>query len=67
MIGGFESAWLADLTMAFLLEQNMVKGHFDDTLLKGIYRDNGLAIFNQKMKKKDIAQWLNSFQQALNY
>ena len=45
----------------------MVKGHFDNTLLKGIYRDDGIAIFNQKMKKKDVARWLNSFQQALNY
>ena len=44
-----------------------MKGNFDNTLLKGIYRDDGLAIFNRKMKKKDVAQWLDSFQKAINH
>ena len=51
-IGGFESAWLGDLAVPFILEQNMVKWHFDDTLQKGIYRDDGLTILNRKNKEK---------------
>ena len=66
-IGGFESAWLGDLAVPFILEQNMVKWHFDDTLQKGIYRDDGLTILNRKTKKKDVAMLLDSFQQAINY
>ena len=65
-IGGYESTWLADLTMAFLLEQNMVKGYFNKTIINGIYRDDGFAIFNRRMKKKDVRKWLVSFQKALN-
>ena len=66
-IGSFESVWITDLAMSFILEQNMAKGHFDDTLLKGSYKDDGLAIFDRKMKITDIATWLDSFQQAINY
>ena len=33
-------------------QKNMVKGQFDDTLIKGIYRDERLVIFDRKMKKK---------------
>ena len=47
--------------MAFLLEQNMVKGHFKNTIINGIYRDDGFAIFNRRMKKKDVTNWLVSF------
>ena len=66
-IGYFESAWLTDLAMLFILEQSIVKEHFDDTLLKGIYRDDGQAIFDKKEKKKDVATWLDSFQKAIDF
>ena len=38
-IGGYESAWLADLVAAYLLE--MTKEKFDNFVYHGIYRDNG--------------------------
>ena len=36
-IGGFESAWLADLVMTFLLDQPMANTHFNDIHFTGIY------------------------------
>eukprot|EP00957_Ditylum_brightwellii_P058270 4418350-Ditylum_brightwellii.AAC.1 len=39
-IGGFESVWLADLVVSYLLE--MTEDHFTKTITKGIYRDDGL-------------------------
>ena len=39
-IGGYESAWLADLVVFYILE-NTTKC-FDKTIFKGIYRDDGI-------------------------
>eukprot|EP00957_Ditylum_brightwellii_P187620 14286863-Ditylum_brightwellii.AAC.1 len=39
-IGGFESAWIANLVASYLLE--MTEDHFTMTITKGIYRDDGL-------------------------
>ena len=38
MIGGFESAFFADLVAAYLLEN--LKQLFNDSRYNGIYRDN---------------------------
>ena len=67
IIGGFESAWLADLVMAFLLDQPMTNTHFDDTYFAGIYRDDGIIIFKREYSVKDIEAWLTIFQNAINY
>ena len=53
--------------MAFLLEQNMIKDYFDDTIFNQVYQDDRLAIFNWKICKEYVAQYLYRFQQALSY
>ena len=35
---------------------------FDDTKYKGIYRDDGIAVFNGDWKKRNIVDWLDKFQ-----
>ena len=42
-IGGYESAWLADLAGAFLLENTQEA--FEQTNYHGLYRDDGFAVF----------------------
>ena len=47
-IGGYESAWLADLAMSYLLDKHMTNAHFNNTIFAGIYRDDGIIILNSK-------------------
>jgi hypothetical protein len=42
-IGGYESAWLADLAAAYVLEN--VTSFFDDATCDGVYRDDELTVF----------------------
>jgi hypothetical protein len=42
IIGGYESAWLADLVAAFVLENR--QHMFEMTTFNGIYRDDGLVV-----------------------
>lgn len=64
MIGGYESAWLADLVAGYVLE--CTSDHFKKTKLKGIYRDDGLVVFDGDLKKGDVGAWLNEFQGSVN-
>jgi hypothetical protein len=64
-IGGFESAWLADVVASYLLENTC--SHFDgNTVYRGIYRDNGLVVFSGFWRKGDVASWLSTFQQQVD-
>ena len=63
-IGGFESAWLADLVGAYLLANT--KEHFKETRFDGIYRDDGFAAFIGKWSYDQIATWRDNFQAAVN-
>jgi hypothetical protein len=45
----YESAWLADLVAAYILEQ--VDEKFSDTHFFGMYRDDGLVVFNSKKRR----------------
>jgi hypothetical protein len=63
-IGGYESAWLADLVAAFVLE-NTTK-LFDKAIYDGIYRDDGLVIMTGLKSNKEIGEWLSSFQKKVN-
>ena len=45
-IGGYESAFLADLVASYLFEK--CSNQFKEVLWKGIYRDNGLLVFKGK-------------------
>lgn len=64
-IGGYESAWLADLAMSYLLET------IDQTTMKEldefkIYRDDGFGIFAEILNAADLNDWLSRFQDAVN-
>ena len=47
-IGGFESAWLSDVVMAFLMENT--KNLFEYSIFSGFYRDDGLVFFKDSKK-----------------
>ena len=52
-IGGYESAWLADLVASWIFEKN--EDLFKKTsLFKGIYRDDGLIVFKDNWKAEDV-------------
>jgi hypothetical protein len=58
-IGGYESAWLADLAMSYLLDK-MGDDKVDNNPLNeltyfGIYHDDGIGIFNGQQTKQEIS------------
>jgi hypothetical protein len=63
-IGGYESAWLANLVAAFMLEN--CEDLFGDAVYDGIYRDDGLVIMDGQKTNKEIGQWLGTFQERVN-
>jgi hypothetical protein len=63
-IGGYESAWLADLVGAYLLDNT--QHLFQETLFHGFYRDDGFAVFNNTYLYSRLAEWRNNFQEAVN-
>ena len=63
-IGGNESAWLADLVGAYILENT--KSHFRKTKYYGLYRDDGIAVFNNKLSYDDVLKWRTKFQNSVN-
>jgi hypothetical protein len=64
-IGGYESAWLADLAMAFLLE-TIDQKVLDETKYFGIYRDDGIAVFPGTWTQTEVEDWLSAFQTTIN-
>jgi hypothetical protein len=64
MIGSYESAWLADLVTAFILENTAEL--FDETINDRIYRDDGLVILDGVKSNAEVGEWLNSFQKEVN-
>jgi hypothetical protein len=64
-IGGFESAWLADVVAAYILE---VTNHRfrRTTIFAGIYRDDGLLVFKGKRSASEIHKWLQELQTEIN-
>ena len=63
-IGGYESAFLADLVASYLFEK--ATPIFRPTIYHGIYRDDGLVFFKGKKKASEIKDWLEKFQQTVN-
>ena len=56
-IGGCESAWLADLVAAWILEKT--ESLFRRTSnFHGIHRDDGVVIFKNKWNVKQIDCWI---------
>ena len=63
-IGGYESAWLADLVGAYILDKT--QQHFTETSYHGLYRDDGFATFNGKWDYDMIVEWRDEFQKSVN-
>ena len=63
-IGGFESAWLADLVAAYILKTT--ENLFSDFIYLGIYRDDGFIVMKGNKTKKEMNNWLVSFQNKVN-
>jgi len=63
-IGRFESAWLADLVVAYLFESTEVM--FKDCAIFGCYRDDEIAIFEKVLTPCELDNWLNKFQETCN-
>ena len=59
-IGGYESAFLADLVASYLFEK--CNNQFKEVLWKGIYRDDGLLVFKGKKSLSNIKRWREDFQ-----
>ena len=59
-IGGYESAFLADLVASFIFEKT--EHLLNDTRYKEIYRDDGLIIFKNTLKYLKIVKFLKKNQ-----
>jgi len=66
-IGGYESAFLADLVAAFILEnlEEMFQGDGGDTYSK-IYRDDGIKVDMANKTTDEICDWYEEFQSRVN-
>ena len=64
MIGGYESAWLADLVAGFVLEK--CQRHFRKAQYHRIYRDDGIVVFPGKRRLEEMRDWLDGFQRNVN-
>jgi hypothetical protein len=63
-IGGFESAFFADLVAAWILENT--EEHMTDVMFDSVYRDDGILVFNKKNTANEIVSWRNNFQASVN-
>jgi hypothetical protein len=64
-IGGYESAWLADLCMAYVMDNS--RDILDDLIYEGIYRDDGIAVLKGSVTTGEVAKWLGIFQARVNH
>jgi len=64
-IGGYESAFLANLVASYILKK--CSNEFKNTLYRGIYRDDGLIVFNSKLTQHQVTNWLMKFQKQVNH
>jgi len=61
-IGGFHSAWLANLVVAYLFEST--EEMFKDCTIFGCYRDNEIAIFEKVLTSGELDNWFSNFQKT---
>eukprot|EP00957_Ditylum_brightwellii_P200112 15255361-Ditylum_brightwellii.AAC.1 len=59
-IEAYEAAFCANVVASYVFE--MVEVMFMRTQYRGIYRDNGLVIFEGKWSRDEIASWLRQYQ-----
>ena len=63
-IGGYESAFLADLVAAFILENS--QDLFENSIYSKIYRDDGIKVDLGIQTTDEICDWLEIFQTRVN-
>eukprot|EP00957_Ditylum_brightwellii_P162801 12397274-Ditylum_brightwellii.AAC.1 len=63
-IGAYEAAFCADVVASYVFEMTEVM--FMRTQYRGIYRDDGLVIFEGKWSRDKIANWLHRYQTLIN-
>ena len=63
-IGDYELVFFADLIAAWILE-NTVELTLDTTF-DGIYRDDGILVFDKITTTEEICDWLEAFQREVN-
>jgi hypothetical protein len=63
-IRGYESAWLADLCMAYVMDN--CRNILDKLEYEGIYRDDGIVVFKGSKTTGKVASWLGTFQERVN-
>ena len=64
-IGGYESAWLADLVASYVLD-SAINLFSNTTNYYGIYRDDGIIFLEGKWQNANIEQWHQTFQAKVN-
>ncbi len=63
-IGGYDSAFYADLVGSYILE--LAKDKFRSTRFFGIYRDDGNLVFEGDKSTEELKDWLFDFQAEVN-
>jgi hypothetical protein len=63
-IGGYESAWLANLCMAYITDNS--RDILNQLVYEGIYRDDGIVVFKGLVTTSKVAKWLGIFQARVN-
>ena len=63
-MGGYESAFLADLIASYLFEK--YKALLNPTTYHDIYQYDGLVMFKGKKSVNEIKDWLEDFQKTVN-
>jgi hypothetical protein len=63
-IGGYDSAWLADLVASYILE--LAENKFEATRFFGMYRDDGNLVFSGVRSAEELSDWLADFQSRVN-
>ena len=56
--------FLTDLVASYLFEK--AKANFRLKIYHGIYRDDGLVVFEGNNKSRDIRDWIEEFQKTVN-
>ena len=64
-IGGFESAFLADLEATYLFDKlnHIFESH---TKFIGTYRDDEIVVFRGNQSNEWLSSWLSTFQREVN-
>ena len=63
-IGGYKSAWLVDLAIAYLFDRS--KDELKQLIFKRIYRDDGIGVMDRQYSVDEMSEWLKKFQQHTN-